>query len=325
MGIFGDYEVRIDPWEVSEGSEFLFDPEQRDTKDEVNPEVELPVEEWAPVSPTDEELPSTLYFIDGVRRLEARVLINHETGLSYGAFGSYGVGAVKVYDKTAEYDQYRVGRLIASGSGRILPQPVNLGPSLNYLPVSATGADPDSPLKAIQAQMRHAEENLATEFEQEDSLVILDGPLNFQSRRSSAMIGLIKRIHQLYLDTELLKAVSQLKAGQRTPIFAISHMPFARYSWFLRLAQPRILDSDFAGIVRLEVSDTVGLPDAIRLANATARGLPKFAPGRGRDPRAPQNLLPVGALEDRLRRQLGHRDLVRRKIEVLIAKEASNG
>jgi hypothetical protein len=76
-------------------------------------------------------------------------------------------------------------------------------------------------------------------------------------------------------------------------------------------------------VVRLEVSDVVGLDAAVRLADATAVLLPRFSPSRGRDPRAPQNLLPIGALEAGLRRRLGDAALVRRHIQVYLGENAA--
>jgi hypothetical protein len=78
-------------------------------------------------------------------------------------------------------------------------------------------------------------------------------------------------------------------------------------------------------LFRVFFSYSVGLYAARQYANATAYLLPRFAPGRGRDPRSPQNLLPIGALEAQLRRRLGDVRLVRRHIESLIAREAADG
>jgi hypothetical protein len=58
---------------------------------------------------------------------------------------------------------------------------------------------------------------------------------------------------------------------------------------------------------------------ARQLADETATRLPAFVPSRARDPRAPQNLLPIGALEQHLRHRLGDARLIRRKIAQLIA------
>jgi hypothetical protein len=56
----------------------------------------------------------------------------------------------------------------------------------------------------------------------------------------------------------------------------------------------------------------------------TAALLPAFVPGRGRDPRAPQNLLPIGALEARLRRRMGDVRLIRNRLAALVAGELAN-
>ena len=69
----------------------------------------------------------------------------------------------------------------------------------------------------------------------------------------------------------------------------------------------------------------MGVEAARRLADATAALLPRFVPRRWRDPRSPQNLLPIGALEGSLRRHLGDARLIRRYVETLIAMEARGG
>jgi hypothetical protein len=153
--------------------------------------------------------------------------------------------------------------------------------------------------------------------------VIVDGPLTFEEPLRGAAVGYIKRIFKLYLPREHLGLLARLSAGQRTPLFALrSSRRFVRFSWFVRLAQTALGDSDLAGIARLEVSETVGVDTARRLADATATLLPRFVPRRWRDPRSPQNLLPIGALEANLRRHLGDARLIRRYVETLIAMEA---
>jgi len=51
------------------------------------------------------------------------------------------------------------------------------------------------------------------------------------------------------------------------------------------------------------------------LANLSASCIPAFAGDSTRDPRAPQNLLPIGALEQELRHRLGDSIAIRRAIE----------
>ena len=70
---------------------------------------------------------------------------------------------------------------------------------------------------------------------------------------------------------------------------------------------------DLAGIVRCEVRAGHGVGGATELADRVTSVLPSFA-GRPSDPRAPQNLAPVGSLEAWLRHRLGHPGIVRRAL-----------
>ncbi len=52
---------------------------------------------------------------------------------------------------------------------------------------------------------------------------------------------------------------------------------------------------------------------ARHLADRLTAALPSFA-GRASDPRAPQNLAPIGALEGRLRHRMGDARFIRRAV-----------
>ena len=126
------------------------------------------------------------------------------------------------------------------------------------------------------------------------------------------------------MSTSTRSSSSSLPPGARTPLFALRGTArFSRYSWFLRLAAPFAGETDLSDLIRLEVADSIGLDAARHLADATAALLPRFAPSRGRDPRAPQNLLPVSALESHLRKLLGDPRLVRQRIRSYLAREAA--
>jgi hypothetical protein len=76
-----------------------------------------------------------------------------------------------------------------------------------------------------------------------------------------------------------------------------------RFSWYLKL--PGGGGSPWAGVVRLEAPADL-TPDAARqLADRCAVTLPRLAATPYKDPRAPQNLVPIAGLESRLRRMLG--------------------
>jgi hypothetical protein len=104
--------------------------------------------------------------------------------------------------------------------------------------------------------------------------------------------------------------------GVRTSLFAHAD----RFSTYVRIADPDRHAGPWSGIVRLELPQSAGLPSAARTADAVTGFLPRFAGVRHRDPRAPQNLQPVGALEKYLRHQLGSSALAVRAVRDAVAQ-----
>ena len=93
------------------------------------------------------------------------------------------------------------------------------------------------------------------------------------------------------------------------------------FSWYVRLVALRRPWHDHAGIVRCEVRARLGLEAAVAIADRVTAVLPGYA-GRPSDPRAPQNLAPVGGLESWLRHRMGDHAMVRRALVThLAAKE----
>jgi hypothetical protein len=178
MGIFRDLRVQLDPWQVDYGAELPLEIADQPVSDEtVALDVEVAVGEWRPIEPGASVLPSQLIFVDGVRRIEARLIIRRQEELCHGAFGSDAVGAVTIANSTASYVEPRVGRLIVIGSGEALDDPVTVSQGLVYDPVSTLDSDPEAPLRTIQERMRLAEERLGRDLAgAEDSLVVADGP-----------------------------------------------------------------------------------------------------------------------------------------------------
>lgn len=85
QGPFGSFVVRIDPWAVEYGSEtptdFQGDPDDAAT---VDPSVERNVSAWGPVLPPPAALPDQLAIVDGVRRMEARLVVTEQGRLLHG-------------------------------------------------------------------------------------------------------------------------------------------------------------------------------------------------------------------------------------------------
>jgi hypothetical protein len=122
----------------------------------------------------------------------------------------------------------------------------------------------------------------------------------------------VKTHHRALLPAELHARVPALGAGERTSLFAVGA---DRYSCYLRLAAPGGRTSGpWSGIVRLEVPQSAGLERAREVVHRMAGLLPRFAGVAHRDPRAPQNLQPVGALERHLRHLLGDPGLAARAV-----------
>ena len=325
MAMFGDLVVQLDPWQVEYGAELPFEDLAEAADDDVAAvDIELASDVWRAIRPDQATRLTQIIFIDGVRRVEARLIIRRQDRLCHGAFGSHAVGAVRVVNTEVFFAESRVTRLLVVGAGESIGMAVPVKPDLLYQPLSTADTHPDAPLRVLQEDMRIEEERLGRDLANAgDALVIADGPLSFEDTSRSPVLGYIKRIFKLYLPRERLGLLAALRVGERTPLFALrSSRRFSRFSWFMRLADPFPGASDLAGIARLEVSEIVGAEAARRLADASTAILPRFVPSRWRDPRSPQNLLPIGAMETALRRQMGDGRLIRRHIETLIATEA---
>jgi hypothetical protein len=324
---FGGYAVRIDPWAVEYGGETPAELSAEGPEAADAPELELAIEravaDWGPVAPPALDRAVPLRFLDGVRRIEARLVVSREGRTVHGALGTYGVGVVACGEGRASFVEERFGRVILFGSGERPPAPVVLDPSLVYAPRSVAEADPDAPLRGLHAEMRAVEGQVARAHAAEASrVVIADGPLHPGEPTAGHIVGFVKRLFELYLPPDLLPVLRGLPIATRTPVFRIvSRGLFSRYSWFLRLGPRLPIESEYTGLVRLEVADRVGREAAIGLADLTGAALPRYVPPRSRDPRAPQNLVPIGALEHHLRRGLGDARLIHRRLATRLARE----
>lgn len=326
MSVFGEQRIWIDPWDVNYGDQSPLNAFTADMP-EVNVEVELPRNDWGPVSPQNQTNPfRRICVIDGTRRIEARMHLQREQTIIPGAFGSFAVGAAELRNGKAQILDARVRHLAILSDGEVFPGDIAVHDGLIYSPASTPETGSDAAIQHLQNSMRNAEALLGAELATEESLVIADGPLRFETDVKCLALGYIKRIHETYIGQELLPTLLALPEKTRTPLFA---MPTGRgstvfYSWFVRLAAPQFGSSPLHGLARLECPSKNGLDRAREVADFTAWWLSTIAPSRGRDPRSPQNLLPIAAVEAHLRRLMGDRKLIRRWIESLIAKEASN-
>jgi len=316
--------IRLDPWAAEYDRSIQIGAEA----DEADPaavdiRVETPV--WAAVRPTTSPAPRRIAFVDGVRRIEHRLLVEAGSGTVFGLLGSYGVGAALVAGE-ARVAHESVVRVAVTGNGLLLrpfPAPIGDGRAgVVFEPLAEPENTPAAPVEGLQKAMRAGEASLAEQVGAEVDVVFLDGPLTYVTAAAQGpVVGFVKKLLRTYLDPAASALLPGLAVGERTPLFLVEAARGPRYSWYLRIGLGRAIQSPLTGIVRLEASSAGGLDAARDLADLSARELPRFASEAARDPRAPQNLLPIGALEARLKHLLGDHAVIRRAIETQLQNE----
>lgn len=275
---------------------------------DVDPDVEVPAGDWAPRTPSTGVSPGSVLFVDGVRRVDARVWIIDDDGLARaGLAASYAAGVVRCASagrspRTAVVERCEVRRGLFSAAPSLSAVTTRYG---TYRPCVVAGDGVDALSLGLQQRMGELEGLVVAEAADAD-LVVVDGPLN-RAPSLSCAVGYVKTHQRRYLPAELAAVVAALEAGQRTPLF-ITTAAWSRYSWYARLpagVPPDPVAHPWAGVVRGEVSGDLAAAEAARLADLATATLPAYASAAYKDPRAPQNLVPVGELERALRRHLG--------------------
>ncbi len=308
---------RVDPRPTSYESSIQVDED--DTPDAaVDPFVETRA--WAPVKPERRSLPESVAFVDGVQRVETRLIGEQNGRVVYGALASVSVGVAFHAKGRARTESGAADRVLAlsdGGGGDDVTEPeVECGPMVLRFRVRNSAASGFAGVHdALTSARREAETRLGGQLiEAGHPLVIVDGRLNFDSSRSSLAVGLIKTMQKQYLEGEHLAVLSQLDTGARSPLFRIAR-DRSVYSWYIRLATSRAIDHPWAGLARLETLDSTSLRETVQLADVTAQHLPAFASHAMWDARAPQNLYPIAALEAILHHELGDHEWIRRHID----------
>jgi hypothetical protein len=294
----------VQPWSPDYGSpggqEELEAPEAK-------LDIEVDADKWAPLvvnaAPAEEVL-----FVDGVRRIDANLWIEEEDGTPMLALAaSYGAGAV-LCNHSARIVAQEIRRGIftaAAAANRIVTR------HAEYEVHHTRGIIPEDLWLGLQQRMGELEGLIALSHA-DAPLIVVDGPLSHH-RHVPGAVGYIKTQHVQYLPPNLRPILGQMRAGDRTPIF-LTTTSWSRFSWYLKL--PLKNGGPMDGIVRAEISADHDLSSARRLADLTAATMCRFASAAHKDPRAPQNLYPVGQLERKLHHLLGDRDLLYRSLRV---------
>lgn len=302
----------VDAWDPAYGSG-VEDGPRTESNASTEFDVEVPEHEWRPIDPdATASVPDVVLFVDGVRRNDAGVWVEDDAGQVHpGLAASYAAGVVRcdLRAGSAELVGHRLGRGLFSPAR----DASDVGaPPVWYPARGANGGEPSQLQAAVQACLRGLEMELSHQARAnlstvDDDLLVLDGRLHGRSTVPRA-IGYVKRQRGDYLPPQLSTVVGSLAAGQRTPVFRLSSL----YSWYLRLPGP--VGPPWAGIVRVECSGDLTVPEAVAFADRSAVTLPRFASQAYKDPRAPQNLAPIAGLERRLRGLLGDPRLLHRAL-----------
>ncbi|MGE0730817.1 MAG: hypothetical protein AB7O92_19770 [Acidimicrobiia bacterium] len=308
----------VEAWSPDYGAP-LEDGGQGDEPVDVDLAVELPVERWRPIRPAPVDR-STVAFVDGVRRIDASLLWSTDDGQYHPGLAASVAAGVVTCNGRAEISRLEIDRVV------LLPVEVPTvrtrhGLVWRYRPTRSRRDDPGQLSIELQQVMADLEvgvaEGAAVTAEaagDELAMVVIDGPIRRREQVRNA-VGHIKTHHHRYLPPAAVGVIAELEPGERTPLFAIGG-GFPRLSWYLRLPCSR--EHAWSGVVRNEIA-VAPVEAAQALADRAAATLPRFASRAARDPRAPQNLTPVGGLESRLRHRLGEPTLLYRALRDALA------
>lgn len=291
----------VESWDSDYGAPS--EAEQKDASEQVDVGVELKAEQWRPLLP-DTGPVTDLLFVDGVRRVDATLWI--EQGDDFPGFAlaaTYAAGAVRCNGR-ATLEQAEVGRGVFT-SAPAVDIPTRVG---TYAAKPTKGSTPEELWLGIQQRMGGLEAAV-TRQAGGAGIVVVDGPLSHVRDLPDA-VGYVKTHKVQYLPPELSGFLTGLPAGHRTPLF-LTTTSWSRFSWYLRLAQA---PGPVGGLVRCEINADLPVAEAVQVASQVSATLPRFASAPHKDPRAPQNLYPIGGLERELRRRLGDRELAIRAL-----------
>jgi hypothetical protein len=323
----------VDAWDPAYGTSTELEDFLDRSPGPVDVNVELPAGRWRAIDPDPAlALPDALLFVDGVRRVEARVWIEDgapnggpASEASMGLCASYAAGVVCCCAGQAHLIDFEIRR----GLFTVAAKADDIMTWAGGYTACHTAADAARPLsatlsQALQRRLGEVEMRIAVAARAAMAghgvsgaadLLVIDGPLHGRQHLPRAL-GYIKSHRITYLPPDLNALVATLAPGQRTPAFLIGKR-WDRHTWYLRLpvaAGPAM--APWAGIVRIECSADLPADQVTGLAGLSQACLGRFASAEYKDTRAPQNLYPIAGLERELRRRLGDPRLLYRALRL---------
>jgi hypothetical protein len=313
----------VDGWDPGYGAAVQTGEDLTPSEAMLDVNVEMPKDAWRSVPPGRARPAPTVWFVDGVRRLEAQLWIHGDDGSEPSAAlaCSYAAGVVRSAGGSAEVMAVETRR----GLFTTAPHAADIDSSVGVWSAYRSPADPRRPanqvlVQAVQRQLTELERQCARTAQGRgagDDLLVVDGPIRERSGLEH-LVGHIKTHEVRYLPPDLNRHVGRLLPGERTPVFLLG-TTWDRFTWYLRLPGGQE-GAPWSGVVRIESPADTPAAQAIALADITQATLPRFASHRFKDPRAPQNLYPIGGLERELRHRLGDPLRLRRSLQAAASR-----
>src|SRR5262249_1257042 len=203
--------IVVEGWSPEYGAPM--DPDEALAPAEGSVDTTVEATTWSPRGGVDDGEPR-IAFVDGVRRVDARLTLDDPAGPVPGLCGTFAVGAT-IWDRPAPRSTIwheRIGRWSVLAAGR----PESLPPVAPAPPPHPRATDPAGLVRLLHTKRRAAEGHVASSLAA-DHFVVADGPLN--ELAALPAVGSIKSHRVTYLPPERNVVVGALAPGQRTPLF----------------------------------------------------------------------------------------------------------
>ena len=244
-GQAGSMNFTVDGWDPTYGAAFDVEDSSAlpESTQRIDAAVEMPEEHWTPVQPlTGLTVPTAVLFVDGVRRIDARVWIDPPTASEMpqvSICASIAAGVVCCCPGQAHVTTAETRRLLVTTATHA----GDLVTGAATWQVTHTAGSTEVPLlpllsQALQQRLAQLEVTTALAARRDllehgvaegDDLLVIDGPLKGRAHLPRAL-GYIKTHRAEYLPPHLNAVVGQLQAGERTPVFLLG-TGWDRHAW----------------------------------------------------------------------------------------------
>jgi hypothetical protein len=174
-GVLTPTSYTVDPWDPGYGVARGDELDGRESSARLDLDIELPASSWRPLTPGDGPLPGSVLFLDGVRRIDARVWVHSEEPEPLpGVIASLAAGLVRC-DGAAQIIDVAVDRGLYAETGS------DIETRHARYRFHRTPGGLDKLTLGVQSRLSALEVELANAWRKnsnvEDDLLVVDGPL----------------------------------------------------------------------------------------------------------------------------------------------------